>query len=260
VLSWTALGNPDFSPAEQLDDLVNQSAFRFLTWSMAAKLGVSSWRCLRAFTQGLQAQQRYAGDVTEGQALHDAAALFSQAIDFDPNYLAAHYALAGIYNIMGQYEMAETAFTRLQADGQLALVKAYQMGISLMWRFKGDWNRQEAYEHFKKIIDTIDRRTSDPQEQLLLAMAHCGVAMLAALEVDPGKEKRSFEPKSGRMELVKQHTGVEAVLRYIPEKDQVAAIQSRMWVDDAAKSRKNTAEQPGLMVMQGWLQQLIIMP
>ncbi len=224
---WYLSGETGRSETKQAIDIVEQLAFRFLVLKSEGKLETNSWKSLRAFTRGLRARQNYSAGL-EVKCLQEAKVWFQEAVQIDPDYLSARYALGGIYNSIGSYKEAEQEFEYVRRNGdRLQLEATYNLGISIYHQFKGDWTREKAAEHFETVINEIDRRTGDERAQLLLALAHCGKAMVSALEVGLAEAKWKIEPPTqdkpaaGRMELVQRHTRIAGDLtRYLSEEAQ----------------------------------------
>ncbi len=241
---WYISGDTDTSSDEQVNQIIEEFAYRFLVLTAQKKVGTDSWRSLCAFTYGLRAGQRYNITPDEVKWLQQAILFFQEALRYDPDYVTAQYALGTVYNSIGEYEAAEKVFRQVQSSGKLELEATYNLGLSLYHQFSGKWTREKAIAEFKKVVDTIDRRTTDEQERLLLALTYCGMVMVAALETNLKPVDWSFEPSAGRMELVQQYTTWAANLAQglaveLQEAVQAAAQHA---LGEAHSQQKNTAK------------------
>ncbi|UCH61125.1 MAG: tetratricopeptide repeat protein [Anaerolineales bacterium] len=199
---------------EQTEAVVEELAYRFLHQVISASQEPSqkvtiesqSWRSLRYFTQGLLLLQR---DPTPGliEDLNKARTLFSQAVEVDPGFTTAEYALGITCTRLGLFSQARSAFQEvIERDEQFVTEATYNMGLAYYYEFR-PWAYERASECFQDVLSRLfvtgkasESQKVDQAHMLLEALSYAGLANIAAQYIGEELENRpatTDEPPNG---------------------------------------------------------------
>jgi len=191
VKGWDIYGDPALEPARQPAAMIDEWLYRVLLRPSVQDNGITSWRSLAAYMQGVICWRRYQEDGHhDPELLAEAVKLFQRAQEADPMFTSARFALGAIYNTQGQYAAAEDIFRALLEetnDDEDRLPLRYNLAVSLYHQVgKGPGPRENAEKQLDKILKQVEQK-SDSQSLLLQSLANSGQALIKALEIGAAK-------------------------------------------------------------------------
>ena len=261
LLSWQ-LYSPQGEPDRQVEALAKELAFRFLHQFVATQdstrnilIESQSWRSLRFFTEGLLLLQ---SDPTPGltEALSEARSLFSQAVEVDPGFTTAQYALGIALTRLGQFNQARAAFQEVIERGERFVTEAtYNMGLAYYYEFR-PWAYEKANECFNEVLAKLAAVGNPGESQKLLqALAYSVLANIAAQYIGEDSEYRPTvrderqegESKPlGMAELMQSVQGryqaAQEIVQALPDGPQTRLVQALL--ENALGIAYYYAEQP----------------
>ena len=180
--------------AHNPSSLIKSLAFDILI-TLEKSWGTKSAPSLEAFTLGLRELQRFQTDSRNIHALEQAALHFENALTLDPAYANAKYNLAVARIGLGEYKSAIALLRslRLRPRPHMELEIAYNLGVAY-YQLAIDWAYEFSEKEFNLVIQTLTT-TSLPTHlrgtapDVLLALAHCGLASIAAQRVQRDAEQ-----------------------------------------------------------------------
>jgi len=113
--------------------------------------------------------------------LEQAQELFKQVVTIDPGFLMAQYVLGITLTRMGLYDKARAQFDEIiEANRQLVIEATYNLGLTFYHEFR-PWAYDKATSCYQSVITATEKSTAtNPDQQLLQALAYAGVANTAA--------------------------------------------------------------------------------
>ncbi len=203
IHTWQLYSRKGETP-QQTEALVKELAYRFLHQVISSSqdsthsvvIESQNWRSLRYFTQGLLLLQ---SDPTPGMTenLEEARSLFSQAVEVDPGFTTAQYALGIAWTRLGQFSQARSAFQEVIERGERFMIEAtYNMGLAYYYEFR-PWAYEKAGECFRDVLSKLETKgvlgisqTSGEAQRLLEALSYAGLANIAAQYIGEDLENR----------------------------------------------------------------------
>ena len=194
--SWQ-LYSQQGDPSHQVEALAKELAYRFLHQFTSTQdpgrsiiIESQSWRSLRYFTQGLLLLQ---SDPTPGLTaeISEACALFRQAVEVDPGFTTAQYALGIALTRLGQFSQARAAFLEVIERAERFVTEAtYNLGLAYYHEFR-PWAYEKAGDCFNEVLTKLAAAERPGEAQKLLqALAYSGWANIAAQYIGEDLENR----------------------------------------------------------------------
>jgi Tfp pilus assembly protein PilF len=192
--------------AALVEELAYRAAYDYL--ALLAEEGqlepiqAGSWRSFYLFTQALQILE---STPTRGEPpdLEAAADLLDQVVDMDPGYIEALYVLGIVNTRLERLDLARECFLDvIEHHGELEAEAAYNLALTYYHEFK-PWAYDRARALFGSIVapSQDDRQAPQSPGAILRALAHCGLADIAAQEMEQAGEERRVE----LLEQVRRH-------------------------------------------------------